>query len=383
MIGATEVINNRSNEFIPVNEPFFNGNEKKYLQECIDTGWISSEGKFVTDFENQTATLTDRNHGIAVSSGSAALDVALQALDLNLGDEVILPTFTIISCASAIIRAGAMPVLVDSDTETWNMDVAQIEEKITLKTKAIMVVHTYGLPIDMDVVLKIAKKYNLKIIEDAAEAQGQVYNGKPCGSFGDISIFSFYANKHVTTGEGGMILTDDEQLAEKCRSLRNLCFKKEQRFIHDELGFNYRMSNLQAAVGLAQLENLSFSIDKKRKIGAFYTSHFQHIEDVQLPLVKESFAKNVYWVYGLLVKKSSKHTREQMVKKLAQEGVGTRPFFWCMHEQPVFKKMGLFNDEHYPIAESLARNGFYIPSGLGLVKEQMQRVVDVFKEIFL
>ena len=242
------------NNFIPVNEPLLDGNEKKYLNDCIESGWISSEGPYVNLFEKKFASRIGRKHAISVTSGTAALDAAVQALGIKSGDEVILPSFTIISCVLQIIRVGAVPVLIDSDPITWNMDISQIESKITNRTKAIMVVHIYGLPVEMQPVMNICKNYNLKLIEDSAEAIGQTYMNKPCGSFGDISTFSFYSNKHVTTGEGGMIFTDDDNLANKCRELRNLCFKKEKRFVHDDLGWNLRMTNLQAAVGVAQLE---------------------------------------------------------------------------------------------------------------------------------
>ena len=266
---------------IPVNEPLLGGRENELLSECIDTGWISSEGPFVQQFEDEFAEKVGRNFGVAVSSGSAALDVALASLGLNEGDQVIMPTFTIISPAAAVIRAGATPVLVDSDPVTWNMDVSQVESKITPHTKAIIIVHIYGLPVDTQPLLDIAKRYDLKIIEDAAEMHGQTYNGKPCGSFGDISTFSFYCNKLITTGEGGMILTDDEGLAEKCRSYRNLCFQSEKRFVHKELGWNYRMTNMQAALGLAQLEKMDEFIKIKRRMGERYTSLLKNIAGCQ------------------------------------------------------------------------------------------------------
>src|SRR5687768_8978158 len=257
-------------DFIPVNEPVLDGNEKKYLNECIDTGWISSEGPFIREFEERFAKRVGRAHGIAVCNGSAALDAAAAALDLQPGDEVILPTFTIISCASAISRLGAVPVLVDCDPDTWNMDVSRIEERITSRTRGIMAVHIYGLPVDMDPLLELADRHGLDVIEDAAEMIGQTYRGRPCGSLGRISTFSFYPNKHVTTGEGGMIVTDDDALAERCRSLRNLTMKSSRRFIHDELGWNFRMTNLQAAVGLAQLERLDEFVPRKRRIFGRY-----------------------------------------------------------------------------------------------------------------
>lgn len=368
---------------IPVNEPYLNGNEKKYLLECIDTGWISSEGPFVEKFERKFSKQVDRNYGISVSNGTAALEIVVKAFDIGPGDEVIMPTFTIISCAGAIVKTGATPVLVDSDPSTWNMNVDKIEKKINARTKAIMVVHTYGLPVDMDPVLEIAERHGLKIIEDAAEMHGQTYNGKPCGSFGDISIFSFYPNKHITTGEGGMIVTDDELLAERCRSLRNLCFKKEQRFVHDELGWNYRFTNLQAAVGLAQLENIDKHISRKRKMGKLYTELLSDIEEIQLPLPFTEYAQNIYWVFGLIIKNNFPLNAKDVMMKLKERGVGSRPFFYPMHMQPVFIKMGLFKNEIYPVAENMANRGFYIPSGLVCEEQQIIKVVDILKNVLL
>jgi perosamine synthetase len=370
------------NEFIPVNIPLLNGNEKKYLIECIDTGWISSEGPFIKKFEEEFAAKVGRKYGVAVSNGSVALDAAMLALGLNHGDEVIMPTFTIICCATAITRAGAVPVLVDSDPVTWNMDVSQIESKITPKTKAIMIVHIYGIPVDVDKIIAIAQKYNLKIIEDAAEQHGQQYKGKPVGSFGDISCFSFYPNKHITTGEGGMIATDDLRLAEKCRSLRNLCFKPERRFVHDELGYNYRMTNIQAALGVAQLERMDEFVKKKRRIGEMYNDLLSGVKGIQLNLSKTDYAESIYWVYGIVLKDEIPFDAVEAIKKLEKAGVGARPFFWCMHEQPVFQKMGLFKNEKYPVGENIARRGFYIPSGLGITEEQIKTAAERFKTIF-
>jgi len=360
---------------IPVNEPLLNGNEKKYLIECIDTGWISSEGPFVKEFEKKMSATVDRKYGIAVSNGTAALEIAAQALGIEAGDEVIMPTFTIISCAMAVTKLGAIPVLVDSDLYTWNMNVHEIEDKITPKTKAIMMVHLYGLPVEVDQILALAKKYNLKVIEDAAEMHGQSYKEKPCGSFGDISIFSFYPNKHITTGEGGMVVTDDEELAERCKMLRNLCFRKDVRYVHDEISDNYRFTNLQAAVGLAQLERLDEFVEKKRQMGRYYTERLRDINGLILPIEKTEYADNIYWVYGLLLDKNIQTDNRAIQELLSKEGIGSRTFFWCMHEQPIYQKQGLFNNESYPNAEYLARKGFYIPSGLALTEEQMDKVV--------
>lgn len=362
---------------IPVNTPLLGGNELKYLTECITTGWISSEGPFITEFEKQFSGYVNRKHAVAVSNGSAALDIALKAIGIKQGDEVIMPAFTIISPAQSVYYAGGRPVLVDSDPLTWNMDVNQIEAKITEKTKAILVVHIYGLPVDMDPVLALCKKHSLKLIEDAAEMHGQTYNGRMCGSFGDISTFSFYPNKHITSGEGGMIVCNDDELAEKCKKYRNLAFEpKGRRFVHEELGWNYRMTNMQAALGLAQLERIHHHVELKRRMGNFYMHNLSFLSNmgIQLPMANTDYAENIYWVFGMVC--PSEEMASRMVTELTDRKVGTRPFFWCMHEQPVFQKMGWFANEKYPVAEKLARNGFYIPSGLGLSEDEQAQVVN-------
>lgn len=358
------------NRDIPVNTPLLDGNEKKYLLSCIESGWISSEGPYVSQFEDEFAASVGRKYGIAVCNGSVALDVVVVANNIGQGDEVILPSFTIISCAAAIVRAGGVPVVVDSDPLTWNMDVGQIEAKITSRTKAIMVVHIYGLPVDMDPLLDIASRHGLKVIEDAAEMHGQTYKGRPCGCFGDISTFSFYPNKHITTGEGGMIVTDDAGLAERCRSLRNLCFQPKRRFVHEELGWNFRFTNLQAAMGLAQLESLGGHVTRKREMGRHYRDLLTKLPDVQQPVPITDYGENIYWVYGLVLGDSYPYEAGEVMRRLADARIGTRPFFWPMHEQPVFRRMGLFKDVRCPVAERIARRGFYIPSGLGLSAEE-------------
>jgi perosamine synthetase len=367
--------------FIPVNEPLLDGNEKKYLAECIDTGWISSEGPFVRQFEEKFAARVGRRYGIAVSNGTAAVDAAISALNIGAGDEVIMPTFTIISCIAQIVRTGATPVLIDSDPLTWNMDVSRIEERVTSRTRAIMVVHVYGLPTEMDAVLDIAHRHGLKVIEDAAEMIGQTYRGRPCGSFGDLSTFSFYPNKHVTTGEGGMIVTDDEELAEHCRSLRNLCFQPERRFVHEELGWNMRLSNLQAALGLAQLERLDEFVARKRIMGQLYSQLLEGLGDIELPHATVDYADNIYWVYGVVLGERIPFDAREAMQRLATHGIGSRPFFWPMHEQPVFHRMGLFMNEQHPVAERIARRGLYLPSGVALADEQITRSAEALKEI--
>lgn len=368
-------------EYIPVNEPLLDGNEKIYLEKCIETGWISSEGSFVREFENQFARRMNRKHGIAVCNGSAALEVAVAALGIGPGDEVILPAFTIISCAAAVVRNSAVPVLVDSDPKTWNMYPGKIEERITSRTKAIMVVHIYGLPVDMDPVLALSKRYGLKVIEDAAEAHGQRYKTRPCGSFGDISTFSFYPNKLVTTGEGGMVLTDSDDLAETCRSLRDLCFQSQQRFVHERLGWNMRMSNVQAAIGLAQLERLDDFLEIKRRMGRRYMELLCELPGIQLPLSETDYAQNAYWVFGVVLEDQIPFEAREAMERLAQLRIGTRPFFWPMHEQPVFRKMGMFSRECHPVSERIARRGFYIPSGLALTAEQIEQVAEALIKV--
>ena len=372
---------NESVKFIPVNAPMVDGNEKKYLDECIESGWISSEGPFVEEFEETFARIIGRKYAISVSSGSAALETAITALDLQRGDEVILPTFTIISCVAPLIRIRAVPVFIDADPLTWNMDIDQIEDKITSRTKAIMAVHIYGLPVDMDPLLNLTEKYGLKVIEDAAEAHGLHYKGRACGSFGDVSTFSFYPNKLITTGEGGMIVTDDDVIAEKCRSLRNLCFQDKKRFVHEELGWNFRMTNIQAAIGLAQIERLDEFIEKKRYMGRKYTDLLKGLSNIQLPLEKTIYAENIYWIYGLVLDKNYPKDAQTVMNELKQFSIGTRPFFWPLHEQPVLKKYGIYDNSSFPVAERIARKGFYIPSGLALTDADMKHVSEAIHSI--
>lgn len=366
-------------DVIPVNEPLIGSRETEYVMECLRTGWISSEGRFVREFEERWAAYCGMKYGITVANGTVALQAAVACLDLQPGDEVIMPTFTIISCAQAVTYNDGTPVLVDSDPRTWCMDVSQVEGKITNRTRAIMPVHIYGHPVDMDPILELARKHNLVVIEDAAEAHGAEYKGQKCGGLGDLSCFSFYANKIITTGEGGMILTNDELTAERLRSIRNLCFKKERRFYHTELGHNFRLTNLQAAIGLAQLERIEQCVEGKRRMGAAYGERLRGIPGLQLP-VEESWAKNVYWMFGVVVDESAGLDAAGLTNWLAKNGVVTRPFFLGMHEQPVLHQLGFFLDEHYPVAERISRQGFYLPSGMALESDQIDRVCDLIGE---
>ena len=361
----------------------------EYVEECLKTGWISSAGRFIDEFESAWAAYCGVEHGVAVSNGTLALQLALRAIDLESGDEVIMPSFTIISCALGVVYNDAVPVLVDSDPFTWCMDVDQIESKITARTKAIMPVHIYGHPVDMDPVHEIAKAHGLMIIEDAAEAHGAEYltnRGREeerwvrAGSLGDLSTFSFYANKLITTGEGGMVLTDDSNMADHLRDLRNLSYRSDRRFWHTELGHNYRMTNLQAAVGLGQSERVDEIVERKRWMGTSYTERLSGIPGLKLP-VEQPWARHVYWMYAVELDDSTGLNAAQFAEKLLEREVQTRPFFVGMHDQPVLRDLGLFEDEEYPIADRISRQGLYLPSGMALTEGQLEQVCEVVREV--
>jgi perosamine synthetase len=345
--------------------------EAEYALDCIRSGWISSEGEYVHRFEDAWSSYCGARSGVAVSSGTAALFAAVAALGLGPGDEVIMPTFTIISCAHAILAAGATPVLVDSEPRTWCMDVGLVAERITPRTRAIMVVHTYGHPADVAPLREICRRHSLALIEDAAEAHGAEYHGARAGSLGDIACFSFYANKIVTTGEGGMVVTNDEALEERVRSYINLAFRRDRRFYHTERGYNFRLTSLQAAVGLAQLESIEWRIARKRQIGQRYVELLADIEELALP-VEMPGVRNVYWMVGLVLDSSSGIDAAELARRLGERGVATRPFFLGMHEQPVLQELGLFGGESYPVAERLSRYGLYLPSGLTLSDDEVE-----------
>ena len=361
-----------------MNRPLLEGNELRYLAECIATGWISSEGPFVARLESHLANLCQRTAGVAVANGTCALDAAVHALDLPVGSEVILPSLTIISCITAVLRAGCIPRLVDCDPATWNMRVDDVRDALTERTSAIMAVHIYGLPVDMDPILQLASEKGLRVIEDASQAIGLRYKDRLCGGMGDISTMSFYPNKNITTGEGGMILANDAKLLERCRSLRNLCFLKEQRFLHREVGWNFRMSNLQAAVGCAQFERLREFLHRRREMGLRYRELLQELEELQLALDTTPFGDNSYWVFGVVLRDGAA-SREKLVARLAERGVETRPFFWGLHEQPVFSGAAWLKGIHLPNTERLGRSGFYLPSGIGITDEEINTVAETLK----
>ena len=371
------------NGIIPVNIPKISNYEKKLVNECLKTNWISSEGKFVNLFEKNFSFFNKRKFGIAVSSGTAALEIAVKSLNLKKNSEVLIPSFSIISTANAVIKNNLKPVLIDCDLDTWNINVDEAIRKITKKTKAIVITHIYGLPVDLDRILKIAKKKNIRIIEDAAEVIGLKYKNKICGSFGDLSIFSFYANKHITTGEGGMICTNNKKLYEKCKSLRNLSFSNSvyNRFNHDDIGWNYRMTNLQAALGCGQLKNINWIVRRKREIGLRYYKKLKYCKNLILQKNITPYSKNIYWVFGVVLKNNLVSKRDRIMKILSDNQIGTRPFFYPMNKQKIFKKMKIFKKTNMPISEYISRNGFYLPSGLGLKNVEIDRVIKVLLKI--
>ena len=361
----------------PINEPYLEGNELKYLQRCIQSGWISSEGPFVSKFEQKFCKSVNRKYGIAVSSGTAALDICFKIIDLKPGDEIIVPTFTIISCLNGIIAQGAKPIFVDLDPVTWNMNIKQIENKISKKTKAILVVHIYHFPVEMYPILKLKKKYNLKLIEDSAEMHGQKYLNKPCGSFGDLSTFSFYSNKNITTGEGGMIVTNNKKYDQLSRYYRNLCFSKK-RFIHKNIGWNYRFTNMQGAIGLAQLEKQNKISKTKREIGKMYIKYLEKNKNITIQPFKNSFSTNIFWVFGILIN-NKKIKIKSVLNHLSLNGIATRRFFYPLHLQPLLPKKFKAKDD-LNISENFYKNGFYVSTSLKLKMKDIKKICKIIND---
>jgi perosamine synthetase len=364
---------------IPVNEPDLSGNEQKYVLDAVKSGWVA-QGKYVGEFERGFAKFIGTKHAITTTSGTAALQLATTCLDLRPGDEVIVPALTIVSTVFSVCYVGATPVLVDSDPTTYTLDPNEVERKITPKTRAILPVHLYGHPADMQPILDLARRHNLFVIEDAAEAHGAQYRGRSAGSMGIVNCFSFYSNKIITTGEGGMVTTDDDRLAKRVTRLKDLAHSEERRFLHTEIAYVLRMTNMQAALGLAQLERVEQFIARKRRMAAEYQQALAGIEGLHVP-VEMPWAKSVYWMYAIRITPDFGCSRDELMRRLQERNVGTRTFFIPMHQQPVFLNMGLFRDEHYPVAERLSEEGLYLPSGLTLTKEQIDRVASSIREI--
>lgn len=370
------------NKFIPVCNAYLNGNEKKYLLDCIDTGWISSAGKYVKEFEQKFAKYCDSKHAVAVTSGTTALHIALTALDIKKGDEVIIPSFTMIACAFAVCYTGAKPVFVDVDKNTWTIDVNKIEEKITSKTKAIMPVHIFGNPCDMSKIVKIAKKYKIHIVEDCAEAHGATYKGKKAGSFSSISAFSFFANKNLTTGEGGMVVTNNENYYNKLKYYRNMCYPldKPRTYEHFDIGFNYRMTNLQAAIGLAQTERAEYYKKLRIKNHELYKQYLKDVKGIIFQKNQKG-SVNVAWMNTILVdEKKYGKTKNQLVEYLKQNGVDTRFLFTGMHKQECLKKFKCDMNDKYPVTDMLTETGFYLPSSSNLKKSDIKYICNLIKE---
>jgi perosamine synthetase len=367
-------------KFIPVSIPKISYQDIKSVNRVLKKGWISSDGPEVKSFEKNFSKILKRKYSVAVSSGTAALDIAIKSLNLKKNDEVIIPNFTIISNVLSVIKQKAKPVLIDCDIKTWNIKLEDLEKKITSKTKAIIITHIYSFSNDMDKIIKICKKNRIFIIEDAAEVIGLKYKNKHCGSFGDISTFSFYANKQLTTGEGGMISTNNLKFYNKCKALRNLCFGNKQRFNHEDIGWNYRMTNMQAALGISQLKRLDTVVKKKMYIGNYYYKRLSQSKNIYMLPPQISYSKNIYWVVGILIK-NKKILASSIIKKLETYDIGARPFFWPMHEQKIFKKMKIFKKIKYPNSSYLGRYGFYIPSYPQITNAEMDYVISRIKKI--
>jgi len=356
-------------KMIPVAEPDLSGNELKYVSNCIKTEWISSKGSYIKKFEDKFSEYCSAKYGVSTSNGTTALHLALVALGIKEGDEVIIPNLTFIATANVVRYCRANPVLVDVNKETWNIDLDKIEEKISDKTKAIIPVHLYSNPCEMDKVMDIAKKHNLFVIEDCAEAHGAEYNGKKVGSFGDVSCFSFYGNKILTTGEGGMCITNNKELAEKMRLLKDHGTDPKKRYWYPVVGFNYRMTNVQAAIGLAQLERVEEFIKIKRKNAELYELLLKDIQGVVLPPIEKEGVRNVYWMYSILL-----DDRDKIMKKLEENGVETRPFFYPIGDMPPYE-----TSESFPVSKKLSEKGINLPSSVKLDEQDIRKIAEIIK----
>ncbi len=364
---------------IPVFEPVIGKEEIKAVVDALKKGEISgSYGKYIPEFEQKFAQYCGCEYGVAVTSGTTALQLAVAAAGIKKGDEVLLSSSTNIATALAVVHNGAVPIPVDSEPITWNMNIDLIESLITSKTKAIIPVHLYGHPVDMGGLMKIAKKYNLVVIEDCAESHGATYRGKKTGSFGDMGCFSFYSNKIITTGEGGMVITNNKTFAQKLHLLKNLAFAKP-RFVHQQIGFNFRMTGFQAAMGLAQLRKIEKIINKKRKLAKSYSKYLEKIKGIQTPN-EATWARNVYWMYAITINREFGINRDTLMKKLSKDGIETRTFFCPMNQQPCLQTLEGFRKIHCPVADEIWKTGLYLPSSITLKEEQIQFIYEKINE---
>ncbi len=362
----------------PVMEPVLDGNEMRYVQECITTGWISSQGRFVTLFESMLAEFHGVPHALAVSNGTVALHLALVSLGIGPGDEVIVPDLTFAATANVVLYTGATPVFVDAEASSWNMDPALVEAAITPRTKAIMPVHLYGNPCDMDALCDIARRHGLRLVEDAAESLGARWNGLLTGAFGDAGCFSFFGNKTLTTGEGGVILFRDTAIYERARMLRDHGMSKQRRYWHLEVGYNYRLTNLQAAVGVAQLERANHILERKRNVARLYRERLEGTSGITLPPA-EDHADPIYWLFTILIGPDAGITRDDLAERLLRNGIETRPVFFPMHEMPPY--MSYTEGVSFPVSESISRMGLSLPSAVTLGEDDIENVVSNIKAI--
>ena len=361
--------------FIPVNKPVVTKSDAESVYKVLKSGWISSEGTNVKKFESNFSNYIGQKYSVAVSSGTAALEIAVKSLNLKKNDEVIVPNFTIISNALAVIKLGLKIKLIDCDLENWNMNLNKVEKAITPRTKAIIATHIYNFPFRIDLLKKICDKKKIFIIEDAAEALGQKIYKKNCGSFGDIGTFSFYANKQITTGEGGMITTNNKKIYQKMLSLRNLSFGKKNRFNHDDIGWNYRMTNMQATLGISQLSRIKNIVKTRHAVGLQYYNKLKNNKNIFIPEPKKIFSKNIYWVIGIvIINKKINIDAKKVMHKLHKIGIGTRPFFWPMHKQKILKNIKLQDSKQFTNSTYISKYGFYLPSSLSLTSYEINYI---------
>ena len=366
---------------IPVFDIALGKKEKEYIKDCLDTSFIG-QGKYVKTLEEKFSNFVDCKYGITTTSGTTALHLACATIGLKKNDEVLVSSSTNMACPFAIDYCGAIPIPIDIEKETWQLDVNQIENKINKNTKAIMVVHLFGHPVDMDPVLKIAKKHNLKIIEDCAESHGVEYKGKKVGSIGDIAAFSFFANKTITCGEGGLVTTNSTELAEKAKSLKNLAYGKINKFMHDDIGFNYRLPNISAALGLGQFENINEVFKEKERIYKRYKSNLQNIKGINIPVIRDWATKYIMWVFNVYLDDKFPISRDELTKKLKEQNIDTRDAFVPINQQKILvDKYKKFEADDCPNANFIMDNGFYLPSGNTITNEDIDYVCDQIKEL--
>ena len=359
---------------IPISNSDLSGNERKYLNECISTNWVSSLGKYVFQFEKMFSEYLNVKHCLTCSNGTAALHLALLALDIREGDEVIVPSFTFIATVNSILYCGAKPVFVDIDPITWCLDTNDVEKKITPKTKAILAVHIYGNPADMKELQDIAKKNNLFLIEDCAEALGATYDGNYVGSFGNVSTFSFYGNKIITCGEGGIVCTNNNKIYEKVKMLRDHAMSPQKRYYHEMIGYNYRMTNLQAAVGVAQLERIEYFLNERKRIFNTYSEKLKDLKGIQLPFKGNEVKKPMNWLYTIILKENN---REELIKYLNENNIDTRPVFYPIHKMPYIN-----SPKYLAVTEKVSKLGVSLPTYVDLSEDDIVNITKCIKRYF-